>query len=210
MSKESRFIGYLVLGFGVIAIVAVLLLVFGGEKVETAQMPQEATSDQSLKVKPEDLKKQMTNPVRVVKPAVQDTLYFKRDPDLDVGDMEGDWQGQIGSYTAILQIRKNIYQIILASPDPNAKRLYSSGTFSIAEDMAVLSPRNDWPTPVTKAGSNIQYQKITVSPFPMLIKFENGSMLWQNPPQSEKRVIAPRTSPIFMSEPVRYVAWKKL
>ncbi len=177
MSRESRFVGYLVLGFGVLAIIAVLIIALGGKKEETPVVAGAKPEAQSL---------------------------------IAQSDMEGDWQAAIGKFTAVLQIRKNVYQIILAQPDPNAPRYYSSGTFKVVEDVMVLTPRIDWPPPASPAGKKIGYSILTQAPFPMIAVFKDGGMLWQNPPQSEKRVRAPLTSPIFKSERVDYVSWKKL
>ncbi len=203
MSRESRFIGYLVLGFGVLAVVAVLVLALGGGEAENNTRD---TAQQSANAR--DLMSDLAAAPVQTQPAPVKDLFFERDADFDAGDMEGDWQASIGRYTAVLQIRKDVYQLILASPDPVAPRFYSSGTFKVIEDIIMLSPRRDWPAP--KSNGNVAYSQMTQAPFPVIARIEDGKLLWQNVPQSERRVTAPYTSPLFMSENVKLATWQKL
>ena len=207
-SRESRFIGYLVLGFGVIAVIAVLILAFGKTDVAPDQDAPKPASASEIKADLGNSTRTITAPPA---PApVKKDLFFERDADFDAGDMEGDWQATIGRYTAVLQIRKDVYQLILAGPNPNTPRFYSSGTMKVTEDIIMLNPRMDWPPPKAPAGKVIVYTKLTRAPFPVIAKFDDGKMLWQNVPQDEKRVSAPFTSPLFKSENVKLATWQHL
>lgn len=209
-SPESRFIGYLVLGFGVLAVVAVLILAFsgGGDKEERQADARVADS------LAQDIVPAPAQPAPAPKPVVQQPierkeLYFKRQPNLDAAAMEGSWQAAIGKYTVVLQMQKGSYQIVYAQPDPNSRRLYSLGTYKIvAEDMVELTPRLDWPAPTSRMGAG--YEILTRAEFPILVTFQSGRMLWQNPPQSEKRVLAPYRSPVTAAEDANYVVWQRL
>ena len=54
MSKESKFIGYLVLGFGVLAIITVLILALGGaDKKTTKTTKKETPVKEVVKLAPE-------------------------------------------------------------------------------------------------------------------------------------------------------------
>lgn len=141
---------------------------------------------------------------------VESDLFFKRDKNFKAGRMEGDWQASIGRYTAVLQIRNDVFQLILASADPMAPRFYSSGTYKVLEDIVMLNPQQSWPPPAIPKGKVIAYDKLTRAPFPVIARFDGDTMLWQNVPQDEKRVVAPYTSPLFMSENVKVATWKKL
>lgn len=203
-SRESRFIGYLVLGFGLLAVIAVLILAMG-KKDESSQ-----AADAQKQTTTGDLRAALSaSTPRAVKPPKQE-LFFERDADLNADRMHGNWQASIGRYTAVLQLRKDVYQLILASSDPNAPRIYSSGTYKVIEDIAMLTPNVDWPTPAVPQGRVVIYNKMTRAPFPVLVKFEGDQMLWQNVPASEKRVRGPYTSPLFMTEKVKVAFWKKL
>ncbi len=208
-STESRFVGYLVLGFGLIAVIAVLMLAFMGGKQST---PQVDAAQPSAAEQAKDIATTMQGrfePPPYVAPKPKVDLHFKRQPNFKAAQMEGNWQGTIGIYTAVLQINKGVYQVILASGQPGMPRFYSSGEYKVLEDMISFRPRNDWPTPATK-NQNITYQRITRGSFAMIAAFQDGKMLWQNVPPDESRVLAPVTTPLFMSEPVDYVVWQKM
>lgn len=205
-SRESRFIGYLVLGFGVVAVLAVLIMAFGRKDVPVNKDAPKPASANEIKA---DLGNSTGSSTAAPSP-IRSDLFFERDPDFDAGDMEGDWQTTIGRYTAVLQVRKGVYQIILAGPNPNTPRFYSTGTMKVTEDIIMLNPRMDWPPPKSPAGKVVVYTKLTRAPFPVIAKFDGGKMLWQNVPQEEKRVSAPFTSPLFKSENVKLAIWQPL
>lgn len=209
LSYESRFIGYLVLGFGVLAVIAVAIIAFSAKKEtgskQTAQEPvQQATQP------PQALVSDMINTQPIAPEKPKPELFFEREPDLDAEDLKGAWQTSIGKYTAVVQFKKDVYQIILAQPDPNAARLYSSGTYKVMEDIILLTPHLDWPQPATQAGKTIAYEILTRAPFPIIAVIDGNKMLWQNPPQSESRVLVPYKTPLFLDEKVDYATWKKL
>lgn len=219
ISKESRFVGYLVLGFGLLAVIAVLVLAFSGGGDDNTPVADKASGSASASATqapaPALLPRDLVNDLSALesKSAKSVTtsrdLLFERTPRFDASAMEGDWQTMIGKYTVVLQIRKDVYQIILANTDPAAPRYYSSGTFHVIEDIIMLSPRQDWPPPSSGSGQ-VSYAKLTRAPFPVIARYEGGKMLWQNPPESEKRVNGPYTSPIFMAENVRLATWQKI
>ena len=196
------------LGFGVLAVIAVLILAFG--KDDAAPSPEAAKLAEQKPTNARDLMADLTDAPQSPKPVPKVDLFFERDADFAAGKMEGDWQSAIGRYTAVLQIREGVYQLILASTDPVAPRYYSSGTYKVIEDIVMLTPRMDWPAPASVGGKIIAYEKLTRAPFPVIARFDGGDMLWQNIPQAEKRVTAPYTSPLFMSEDVKLATWKRL
>ncbi len=198
MSPESRFVGYMVLGFGILAVIAVIILALGSRPDKDAD-----------EAKTQALAKELMEPPQVTPPPPKKELYFDREPDFDAAKMEGDWQAMVGKYTAVLQIKNGSYQIIMAQPDPNAPRIYSTGSYKVLEDIVMLTPRLDWPAPKT-ADSTVAYEILTRAAFPMLVAFDGGKLLWQHPPQSERRVLVGNNSPLFMSEDVHYIVWKKL
>lgn len=218
MSRESRFIGYVVLGFGVLAVVAVLILAFsGGVDVDSAPVPQGA----DVKA----IQGEFTPPPSPSAPAAATPpppreqarpvgtagkLAFARQSEVPVKDMVGSWQSMIGKYTAVIQLDGKVYQVILASSDPAAARVYSSGTYEVLEDIVTFTPRADWPEPSPGRGVTLKYDKMTRAPFSLLVGFQKGRMLMQNVPQSERRVLTTPYSALFMNEKVDYVVWQKI
>jgi hypothetical protein len=217
LSKESRFVGYLVLGFGVLAVVTVLLLAFGQKGPDVASAPQPeaenvATLTQDIQPVPQQTATPQSVPAVSPPPVIVDTpkpeLYYARQPDVDMRAMEGAWQSMIGEYTGVLQIQNGTYQIILATQRPNAPRLYSLGTYSTIEDIVTLTPRLDWPAPASQLGAS--YEVLTRAPFSLLVGMYKGRLLWQNVPHSEDRVLTVSRSPLFLDNSVNYIVWQKI
>ena len=205
-STESRFIGYLVLGFGFVAVIAVLLLAFMGGKPDGGMTQPDAQQTKQIST---NMENRITAPAPVVaKPEVE--LHFKRQPDFKAGQMDGNWQAMIGDrYTAVLQMNGGVYQVILATSMPTMPRNYSSGQYTVLEDMITFNPRLDWPKPATKNDA-VSYQRMTSAPFTMISAFSDGKMLWQNVPPGEKRVRRLSSSPLFMGQALDYIVWQKM
>ena len=205
-SRESKFIGYLVLGFGIVAVVAVLLLAFmgGGAPDMNVQQP---TPSQTAKISP--TKPQELIQARAPVPPPEYKPPFKRQPNMDVAGLNGNWQGMIGPFTAVVQMNKGVYQIVVASDNISMPRYYSSGTYKVLEDMITFTPQNNWPKPLTQSGKG-SYQAITRSPFSLMSAFYEGKMLWANVPPTEERVRRYLQVPVFMNENVDYVVWQKI
>ena len=204
MSKESKFIGYIVLGFGFLAVIAVLILALGGGNKTVSD-----TAVETPKETPQSLAAELRETPKAIKTPEKKDLFFKRDADFDAAKMNGDWQAAIGQFTAVLQIDKNVFQIILASPSRPNKRIYSAGTFKVLEDIIVLTPELSWPKPASSDAS-VAYDRLAISSYPVIATFDGGNLLWQNPPQSEKRVASPYRTPLVMSEDQDLIVWKRL
>ena len=226
-SKESKFVGYVVLGFGLLAVLAVAVIALGGgdnaEKVDTATARDPAynfgrPTQNPAPPAPTNLNARAAQDLAANLPPVQappplrakGELFFARQPKLDARAIEGTWQAVVGKYTAVLQIGAGRYQVVLANPYEYGYRLYSAGTYNKTEDILRLTPQNSWPVPNTPAGMPISYSKITTAPFPVIAAVDQGRMFWQNPPRSEKRVLVPNTLPLLVGEPQDYIAWQKL
>jgi hypothetical protein len=200
-SQESRFIGYVVLGFGALAVIAVLMLAFGGSNDVELTAEQTALGEELTRI-------EAPSEAEAQKP--QQKLYLKRQKKIDADDMQGGWQAVIGDYLTVLQIQKGAFQIIMALPDPNRPRKYYSGTYRILDDLIVLKPEFKWGAPKRPPGSDITYTRLTASSFPMIVGFDKGNMVWQNAPRSETRVYVPPRSPLLSGTNMDYIIWKKM
>lgn len=223
-SPESRFIGYLVLGFGVLAVAAVAILYFsGGDDAPKSDKTQQVQNQPTPAAAKSETKRNVGEIARDLasgflpspqatapQPEPRKDLYFKRQPDISMEDIEGSWQSSIGKYAAALQMSKGVYQLILADPNDYGFRLYSSGTYTKTEDMMVLTPRRDWAKPVPERGERIEYRDITTSPFPVIAAIKNGNMLWQSPPPNETRVLVPNSFVLVGPGDPQYVVWQRM
>ncbi|MFA5593337.1 MAG: hypothetical protein WC989_08505 [Micavibrio sp.] len=224
MHDNPQLVGYAVLAIGVSLVLGVIYLAFfaGGSAVRQAPMPDGQMAQALVSDLPALPRQQGTgagaaipqgSTTRISPPAPvrpQSQLAIRRQSGIDAAQMKGAWQGMIGRFTAVLQLDGVVYQVILASADPNASRIYSSGTYKIMDDIITLTPRSDWPEPVSGAGARVSYDKLTRAPFSLIAGFQQGRMVWQNVPEGEKRVLTTRTSPLFRSENVNYVVWQRV
>lgn len=226
-SKESQFVGYLVLGFGILAVIAVLIV--AAKKFGNTPQPQQATQTQPSQPVPtlppentketqkriaQDLLTTMNTapekPKAQPKIAPKKDLYFSRQPGLKPESITGAWQALIGQSTAVLQMNGGTYQIVLADPKEYSRRLYSSGTYTILDDMILLNPRMDWSAPTPPVGTDVFYQSITTAPFPVMVGMKGGRMLWQNPPSTETRVYVPRAMPLMQDRSQGFITWQRV
>lgn len=204
-SRESKFIGYIVLAFGVLAVVAVLMLAFMGRAPNMDVPAPDVKKAEAISAKSTAL----IQAPKVIPEKKEYTLPFERQPGFDKASMDGNWQTMIGMFTSVLQMNQGVYQVILAGDDPYMPRYYSSGTYTVEEDIIKFEPNRKWPKPVTKSGGG-NYQTITRAPFNMMTAMYEGKMLWANIPPSEIRARRMAKPPLFMSEDVEYVVWTRI
>lgn len=211
--RESRLLGYIVLGVGVASVLGVMILALKGKPEDGRVIDRQTSQQLQADLKPIEETPKAAEPAKNAAPprppVSQDTLYFKRQPSLSDQAILGTWQAAIGRTTAILQLQRGTYQIILAEPSIS-KRIYSVGTYKKLEDLLVFTPRLDWADPGARGGARVPYEILTRAPFPMVAAIVQGRMLWQNPPQSEERVLVPYKMPLTMGEDVNYIVWLKL
>ncbi len=235
ISKESQFIGYIVLGFGALAVISVMLVAanrFGGKNTNSPMVQNVTTTEQVVQTPPtpvskpvpinnpelqnrvaQDLIKNLPQnfssaPVQTKKPNKQE-LYFNRQPDLKISDIEGSWQSMVGDSTIVLTLTRGSYQMIVANPNEYSERKYSSGNFTMIEDILVFSPRHDWPKPTPPRGTDVKYTPITMAKFPVIAAMRGGKMLWQNPPSTENRVYVPRALAILTDPKQGFLVWQR-
>jgi hypothetical protein len=203
--QQSQMLGYAVLGVGVIAALSVLILAFrgfgGGGDVFNVPEPAPQVAEKLQ----EDISRQPRSAPPA--PAQEPKLVIKRQK-INSGNVTGGWKALIGDYIAVIQMDKGAYQIILAPADPVVPRLYSSGTYSVLDDIITFRPRSDWKAPTPPAGVNIRYERLTRSDYSMIVGFKDGAMIWQNVPEDEKRISAYR-SPLLIEQDEDYIVWKK-
>lgn len=236
-SREAKFIGYVVLGFGLLAVVAVALLALNMRQSETtssdSQYVSGTTPEKSRSAASEPGKKTVTVPPantdltqRASKGLMSDFLnpdqlkpktsrsdqaeglYFPRQRDFAAAAVEGSWQAPIANFAAALEMRNGTYQLIMADPKVYSRRLYSSGTYVVTEDIIQLQPRKDWPAPTPPANTDVYYDWIGNAPFPVIVSLQKGKMVWQKPPASETRVRQIRSIPFVITGGQDYIVWQ--
>lgn len=204
--QQSQIVGYIVLGVGIIAALSVLILAFRGmSSGDPINVPE--PSPQVAESLQKDIERE---PIRAATPPPapqQPKLALKRQK-ISAGNVAGGWKALIGDHIAVIQMDKGAFQIIMAPAEPVVPRLYSSGTYTIVDDIITLRPRSDWKAPATPAGSSIRYERLTRGEYSMIVGFKDGAMIWQNVPDDEPRMSAAR-SPLLLEQDDDYIVWKK-
>lgn len=218
VSGESRFIGYIVLGFGVLAVIAVGVLAFSGREDLSVpagtQAPVPAAN--ALKKAASNTARDMEADLRDKAPTIsvekieRKDLYFKRQPNIAAASVEGSWQSRIGKKTVVLKMSGGTFQIVISPDGQQNLRIYSSGTYKKTEDILVFTPDKKWTPPAVPQGQPLYYQPLTQAVFPVIAALESGKMLWQNPPPQEKRVYAPASMVLIGPQDQPYVVWQKM
>src|SRR5690606_14837172 len=107
LSKRSELLGYLILGFGILAAVSVLIMALSGVNKDE-NLPDPVIAEQLQN----DLSQNKAQ-VAVTTSEEQD-LVLKRQKKININDLAGGWQARVGDYTGVMQMNKGLFQIILA------------------------------------------------------------------------------------------------
>lgn len=203
-TRESRFIGYVILGFGAVALLSMLIIALNSPSIDT----DEALPDEQTTARLQETIQQTQTPAPRAQPASSPAaqLVLPRVKSVNESQVAGGWQAQIGDYVAVLQMKGGAFQVILAHPDPARARLYSSGVYRLIDDIVALEPRLDWKAPVSQG---VFYERLTTGSYPMIAGFKDGAMVWQNVPRDDRRIYAPPRSPLLLDPARNYIVWRK-
>lgn len=214
---DQNLVGYIVLGVGVLAVLGVVALAIYTRSASDEQTLVEARAKQERDAKEagliDQMKESVLNAPKAAPPPQEKPResYFNRQPDIQLAEIKGAWKANMGDYVAFLDLQDDVYQIVIVNTKTPVKRVYSRGVYTLYQDILLFIPRTNWPPPAPPAGDpSVFYEQLIQSEFPLLVAMQKGNMLWQNPPQSEKRVSAPRRSPVFMTNDIRYVVWRRM
>lgn len=229
---SPEWVGFGILAIGVLAVIGVGVLVYQKLKPSTAlqaPVPAAAVSAPDVALPPQlmvredsalqnrvakDLMTGLAAPFspdkNQYKKPKTDGLYFARGGAITESDVAGRWQTIASNSTAVLELASGTYQIVMADPNNYSERKYSRGTYRFLDDMIVFEPHNEWPKPNPPKGTDVEYHTITASQFPAVVGFQRGYMLWQNAPQTERRVYIPRVLPILEDPAQGYLVWERM
>lgn len=203
-SRESRFIGYLILGFGAVALLSVIIIALSNPTLDTDEaLPDEQTTARLQ----ETIQQTGVSVPSVQAPAPSaPQLVLPRAKSVKESQIAGGWQAQIGDYVAVLQMKDGAFQVILAHPNPARARLHSSGSYRLIDDIVALEPRLDWKAPVSQG---VSYERLTTGSYPMIAGFKDGAMVWQNVPREDRRIYVPPRSPLLLDPQKNYIVWRR-
>ena len=197
-SSESRWIGFLVLGFGILAVVAVGLLALQNSKgVEDTINQQAAQSAEEQ------------NDLAEALDGIRDGVRTQQEnaiEDADLDTIKGVWETQLVSGKAVIELKKSKYRMIVAGDGESSRRYYSNGTYEIMEDgVLVLTPNLTSRPPQ----DSYRYSHVHRGPIPVKIGQQEGYMIW-TPPGIQSKVFVPSIHPFLRLASEQIAVWKKL
>jgi hypothetical protein len=210
--------GFVVLGFGVLAVTATLLLALNmrdtGISENSSEVredkPSEAAADENMV----DTLKSMTQETREPsEPAPKVNVSRERQENIKESAITGMWQTQIDGGKAVLQIENNVYRIIISFENPNLSRRYSNGTYRLIKDILVFYPNPAWGAPEVPEGSpSIDYDALTQSEFPILVSRQRNNLVFIHPDDEmvPSGVYRPSDSPLLSLIETGIAVWEPL
>lgn len=216
MSAQSKWVGVVVLGFGVVAVAATIMLALhvrnGAPSAADKPSPEEI-AQQEKEDMTQSLQSMKSEPLEEKQPEVQ--VSAERQKKIKEKDIVGLWQTKIDGGKAVLQIENGIYRIIVSFDNKNLERRFSNGTYRMIGDILVLSPRSDWGAPEDKNNPDAanNYRALTGSDFPVLVSRQGGKTIWMGANDAEdipSDVYVPNINPFLTLIQSGVAVWEPL
>jgi hypothetical protein len=166
-------IGIIVLAIGIVAFFAV-----AGIAYQKFMMPSEierVAEDEARAQAPSQAQKRQQ---QIETAQTISNASVNRQKDIEKQEIRGTWETRLLEGRALLQIKKNTYQIIVVMDNPAASRWYSNGRYELTEDLLMLKPDMKMRPP--EAG-RVPYRVLTRSNFPVLVSKQGEKLLWRVP-----------------------------
>jgi hypothetical protein len=215
MSAQSKWVGIVVLGFGIVAVAATIMLalhVRSGSSAATGPSAEE-TAAQEQEDMAQSLQSMKSAPAEQKQPEIR--VSAERQKKIKEKDIAGLWQTQIDGGKAVLQIENGIYRIIVSFENKNLERRFSNGTYKMIGDILVLSPRSDWgpPEDQNNQAAADNYRTLTGSDFPVLVSKQGGKTVWMSANGAEDippDVYVPNVNPFLTLIQSGVAVWETL
>jgi hypothetical protein len=205
--------GFVVLGFGVLAVTATLLLALN---MRTPAPPENGTTPAATPAEENmvDTLNSMTQETRArAEPEPKVNVSRERQENIKESAITGMWQTAIDGGKAVLQIENNVYRIIISFENPNLSRRYSNGTYRLIKDILVFYPNPAWGAPEVPEGApNIDYDALTQSEFPILVSRQRNNLVFMHPDDEivPSGVYRPSDSPLLSLIETGIAVWEPL
>ncbi len=183
-------LGLGILGVGVLAVLLVGVLAyqtFSGSS-DVYEQGIEISEEEKQSFKSEDIQER-----QVQKPRKEKKKSFKRQKSITEKQVVGAWDARLNEARALLQIKGGTYRLIIVMDNPAASRWYSNGTYTLKDDLLILSPNMAWGAPKS---SKFGYRVLTRGDIPVMVSLYKGKLVWQVP-ADDADVYVPNYHPVL-------------
>lgn len=176
MSAQMQWVGYVVLGFGLLACIAVVMLFFSATgQPEAPNQPPDLIADSPVEPAPpaSQSPRPAPEPVVIERP--------ERQEDIKIKEIQGVWQARLKDANAVVQIKDGVYRLIISFDYPGLPRRYSNGTYEMKGDQLILTPKSEW-GPQKSADGFVEYLPLTSVGFSTLVARSKETLVWMTTP----------------------------
>jgi hypothetical protein len=227
MSRESQWIGIVVLAFGLIAMITVGILAFsrfsgGDNNVEQAlqrqqqeqaqQSARQATpqssvpSSQAPAAKPASRSGDLLSSMNKMGDSDDKELAIDKET-IAYGDIKGAWEIGLPEHVGVVDFKGDgTYRILLEDTKNTSKRLYSNGTYELQENgVLILTPNSSMRPPV----DGYSYRAVYQGPYALQLSLQKGYMIWTAPP-ANLGFYQSSVHPFLRFAPENLAVWERL
>jgi hypothetical protein len=206
-SPESRWIGFLVLGFGLMAVIAVGLLFMAQKAPPAQESPAPAVDSVSPAPQATAGKQNLTDSLQAIGTARKEEDETPALGKADARSIEGVWEARLNDGKAVIELKGGSYRLITDSNDEvSRQRYFSSGGYKVIEGgVLVLTPSADAAAPE----DDYTYNPIYLGEIPVVIGLREGRMVWLAP-GPEVRIFVPTIHPFLRLAPDGVAVWSPL
>lgn len=219
-SRESQWIGLLVLGFGALCLGAVGFFIYhsmnaapediaGGQAVQqTAQVQvQQQKQQQASAAKDADRRSELSKSLDGIKSrSAKEPNSAAADMEVSESQISGAWETILKqNMTGIMDLSNGRYRLILANDNPAVYRFFSNGTYEVdGKNILILRPDPNSSAPQ----DGFRYRPVYREPMSVKMERRGEYMIWTRPPSTYYNVINPSSHPLLRLADDNLMIWQ--
>ncbi len=205
LTNRNNLIGLGILALGLVALIWVGFVAynkFTGASSEASESSEEVASQSDL----DAFREAATAPNRATGEGQEVSKEsYKRQNSISLSEMSGTWQAALRRGTALMEIRKNTYRLILIPSKTSTRRYYSNGEIEIRDDIVIMKPNIKSPPP---ASETYRYDNLSRSNIVVMAGKYKGKLVWQNPPNNIRGLYVPTKNIVLMRTKNNVAVWE--
>ncbi|MEM6782075.1 MAG: hypothetical protein AAF569_09460 [Pseudomonadota bacterium] len=205
-SLQSKWIGFLVLGFGALCLGAVGFIIYQSSVSTQSQPVMQTERTQNAQSDTDQRRADLNRSLSEMGSTRSQTQNAQSaNQDFDFSQIIGAWEATLSDHlVGILQITNDGYRLILSKDNPRANRFFSTGTYQLVENnVLILNPDLS----ATAPQDGFRYRRLHNSPFSVKLEQRAEFMIWSKPSSSNSFVSNPGAHPILRLTDDGLIIW---